>query len=151
MDLQLELSKQENTRLRTQADHLEKALEETRQTLSESEERERAVEAAASEAQHAKLVERINQLTILRESNATLRADCDSHSKRAKALEHTTSSGPIRAPEGCWSDLCWGISDWGKLAGSSIGEACRCTSPKDMRELGATTTNTPSCGIRGHT
>lgn len=50
-------------------------------------ERERAVEAAASEAQHAELVERINQLTILRESNATLRAECDSHGKRAKALE----------------------------------------------------------------
>ncbi|GJE88476.1 hypothetical protein PsYK624_045590 [Phanerochaete sordida] len=85
VDLQLELSKQENTRLRTQADHLEKSLQETRKTLSE--ERERAVEAAASEAQHAELVERINQLTILRESNATLRAECDSHAKRAKALE----------------------------------------------------------------
>lgn len=85
VDLQLELSKQENIRLRAQADHLEKTLEDTRQTLSE--ERERAVEAAASEAQHAELVERINQLTILRESNATLRAECDSHAKRAKALE----------------------------------------------------------------
>lgn len=85
VDLQLELSKQENTRLRAQADHLEKSLQETRKTLSE--ERERAVEAAASEAQHAELVERINQLTILRESNATLRAECDSHAKRAKALE----------------------------------------------------------------
>ena len=85
VDLQLELSKQENTRLRTQIDHLEKTLEGTRQALSD--ERERAVEAAASEAQHAELVERINQLTILRESNATLRAECDTHAKRAKALE----------------------------------------------------------------
>lgn len=85
VDLQLELSKQENTRLRTQVDHLEKALQETRQALSD--ERERAVEAAASEAQHAELVERINQLTILRESNATLRAECDSHAKRARSLE----------------------------------------------------------------
>lgn len=52
-----------------------------------SQERERAVEVAASEAQHAELVERINQLTILRESNATLRADCESHAKRARALD----------------------------------------------------------------
>lgn len=45
------------------------------------------MEAAASEAQHAELVERINQLNILRESNATLRADCESYSKRSRALE----------------------------------------------------------------
>ena len=49
--------------------------------------RERAVEAAASEAQQAQLLERINQLNILRESNATLRADCESHAKKARALE----------------------------------------------------------------
>ena len=50
-------------------------------------ERERAVEAASSEAQHAELVERINQLTILRESNATLRTDCEAHAKRARDLD----------------------------------------------------------------
>ena len=50
-------------------------------------ERERAVEAASSEAQHAELVERINQLTILRESNATLRTDCEAHAKRARELD----------------------------------------------------------------
>lgn len=45
------------------------------------------MEAASSEAQHAELVERINQLTILRESNATLRTDCESHAKRARELD----------------------------------------------------------------
>jgi len=35
VDLQLELSKQENTRLKTQIDHLQQTLNETRQTLSE--------------------------------------------------------------------------------------------------------------------
>lgn len=45
------------------------------------------METAASAAQHAELVERINQLNILRESNATLRADCESHAKRSRALE----------------------------------------------------------------
>ncbi|KAF9805161.1 hypothetical protein IEO21_09180 [Rhodonia placenta] len=85
VELQLELSKQENARLKTQVDHLSHNLDETRKALSE--ERERAVEAASSEAQHAELVERINQLTILRESNATLRADCEAHAKRARELD----------------------------------------------------------------
>ncbi|KAI0953616.1 hypothetical protein AcW1_007790 [Taiwanofungus camphoratus] len=85
VELQLELSKQENTRLKTQIEHITQNLDETRRALSE--ERERAVEAAASEAQHAELVERINQLTILRESNATLRADCEAHARRARELD----------------------------------------------------------------
>ncbi|KAJ7236740.1 hypothetical protein B0H12DRAFT_1139991 [Mycena haematopus] len=85
VDLQLELSKQENARLKTQIDHLSQTLEDTRRTLSD--ERERAVETAASAAQHAELVERINQLNILRESNATLRAESENHAKRAKELE----------------------------------------------------------------
>jgi nucleoprotein TPR len=50
-------------------------------------ERERAVQAATSEAQHAELVERINQLALLRESNATLRADCEASAKRARELD----------------------------------------------------------------
>ncbi|KAF9491788.1 hypothetical protein BDN71DRAFT_1281098 [Pleurotus eryngii] len=85
VDLQLELSKQENARLKTQIDHLSQNLDETRKTLSE--ERERALEATASASQHAELVERINQLNILRESNATLRADCEAHAKRSRDLE----------------------------------------------------------------
>ncbi|KAJ2925786.1 hypothetical protein H1R20_g11316, partial [Candolleomyces eurysporus] len=85
VDLQLELGKQENARLKAQIDHLGQSLQEARSTISE--ERERAVESAASAAQHAELVERINQLNILRESNATLRADCESHAKRARELD----------------------------------------------------------------
>ncbi|KAI0330460.1 hypothetical protein GY45DRAFT_1323591 [Cubamyces sp. BRFM 1775] len=85
IELQLELSKQENTRLKTQIDYLSQNLDETRKALSE--ERERAVQAAASEAQHSQLAEKINQVAILRESNATLRSDCDSYSKRARQLE----------------------------------------------------------------
>lgn len=50
-------------------------------------ERERAVENTASAAQHAELVERINQLNILRESNATLRAECESATKKSRELE----------------------------------------------------------------
>ncbi|EGN98500.1 hypothetical protein SERLA73DRAFT_169454 [Serpula lacrymans var. lacrymans S7.3] len=85
VDLQLELCKQENVRLKAQIDHLSQSLDETRATLSE--ERERAVEAASSDAQHAELLERINQLNILRESNATLRTDCETYAKRARELD----------------------------------------------------------------
>lgn len=85
VDLQLELAKQENVRLKSQIEHLSQTLDDTRETLSQ--ERERAVEAATSNSQHAELVERINQLTILRESNATLRADCEAHAKRARELD----------------------------------------------------------------
>ncbi|KIK98776.1 hypothetical protein PAXRUDRAFT_823499 [Paxillus rubicundulus Ve08.2h10] len=85
VDLQLELSKQEGVRLKAQIEHLTQSLQEARATLSE--ERERAVKAATSDAQHAEMLERINQLNILRESNATLRADCETYSKRARELD----------------------------------------------------------------
>lgn len=50
-------------------------------------ERERAIQNSASAAQHDELVERINQLNILRESNATLRAEYESASKRSRDLD----------------------------------------------------------------
>ncbi|KAI6030410.1 hypothetical protein F5J12DRAFT_800153 [Pisolithus orientalis] len=84
VDLQLELCKQENVRLKGQTDHLSRSLQEARSTLSE--ERERTIQAATSDAQHAEMLERINQLNILRESNATLRADCENYTKRAREL-----------------------------------------------------------------
>ena len=40
-----------------------------------------------SEAQHSQLAEKINQVAILRESNTTLRSDCDAYSKRVRQLE----------------------------------------------------------------
>lgn len=59
------------------------------------------MEAAGSTVQHAELLERINQLNILRESNATLRADCEKHAKRAQQLnvkvqELTTEIEPVK-------------------------------------------------------
>ncbi|KDR82878.1 hypothetical protein GALMADRAFT_58080 [Galerina marginata CBS 339.88] len=85
VDLQLEMSKRENEVLKTQVDRLSLTLQETRTTLAE--ERERALENTASAAQHAELVERINQLNILRESNATLRTESESAIKKARELE----------------------------------------------------------------
>ena len=45
------------------------------------------MQTAASEAQHSQLAEKINQVAILRESNATLRSDCETYAKRARQLE----------------------------------------------------------------
>jgi nucleoprotein TPR len=45
------------------------------------------MEAASSDQQHAELIERINQLNILRESNATLRADCENYAKRSRDMD----------------------------------------------------------------
>jgi nucleoprotein TPR len=42
---------------------------------------------ASSQAQHAELLEKINQLTILRESNATLRAESEANARRARDLD----------------------------------------------------------------
>ena len=103
VDLQLEMSKQENERLKAHIERLTQTLQETRDTLSNvrsfrspvfflfllniTQERERAIDNTASAAQHAELVERINQLNILRESNVTLRSECESASKKARDLE----------------------------------------------------------------
>ncbi|KAH9992148.1 hypothetical protein BJV77DRAFT_1067895 [Russula vinacea] len=85
VDMQLELGKQENARLKTQIGHLARDLEDTRATLSD--ERERAASVAATDTQHAELVEKIQQLNLLRESNATLRADSEAHAKRSRELD----------------------------------------------------------------
>lgn len=42
-------------------------------------------------SQHADLLERINQLNILRESNATLRAESEANARRARHLENQLS------------------------------------------------------------
>ncbi|KAG6903157.1 hypothetical protein C0995_004704 [Termitomyces sp. Mi166 len=86
VDLQLELSKQENSRVKAQVDHLSQSLEDVRATLSQ--EREKAVETAASAVQHAELLERTNQLNLLRESNATLRTNSERHAERVLELEN---------------------------------------------------------------
>ena len=101
VDLQLEMAKRETGVLKNQIERLSQTLQETRATLAEVsptillshnpltplQERERAIQTTASAAQHDELVERINQLNILRESNATLRAEYESASKRSRDLD----------------------------------------------------------------
>ncbi|KAF7314521.1 hypothetical protein MKEN_00925200 [Mycena kentingensis (nom. inval.)] len=84
-DLQWDVSKQECARLKSQLDYLNGNLQTLQNTLSE--ERKRAVETAASAAQHQELVERMNQINVLRESNSTLRVEAENHAKRARELD----------------------------------------------------------------
>ncbi len=42
---------------------------------------------ASTDTQHVELVEKIQQLNLLRESNATLRADSEAHAKRSRELD----------------------------------------------------------------
>ncbi|SCV74494.1 BQ2448_8135 [Microbotryum intermedium] len=85
VDFQLDLSKQEATRLRTQLDFTTRNLEEVRQALAE--ERQTGPVASASTTQHAELMERIHQSELLRESNHTLREEHRSMMRTNKTLE----------------------------------------------------------------
>ncbi|SPO39742.1 uncharacterized protein PSFLO_05223 [Pseudozyma flocculosa] len=90
VDLQMELNKQETARLKQSLDHANKTLDETRSQLAE--ERSRSTGAAASASQHAELLERIQELNQLRESNATLQQEADKSAKRIAQLEALVSS-----------------------------------------------------------
>lgn len=99
VDLQMELNKQECARLRQSLEHANRTLDETRVQLAE--ERARGADAASSATQHAELLEKINQLSILRESNATLRDEAERSVRRAASLEQqltaaTAELDPLR-------------------------------------------------------
>ncbi|BGP27784.1 nucleoprotein TPR [Rhodotorula toruloides] len=85
IDLQLDFSKQEATRLRQQLDFTSRSLEEARQTLQE--ERSRVGDALASSAQHAELLESIHTAKLLRESNDTLRDENEANLRKVATLE----------------------------------------------------------------
>ncbi|EJD40490.1 hypothetical protein AURDEDRAFT_153559 [Auricularia subglabra TFB-10046 SS5] len=84
-DLQIEINQQEIARLKADGERLARDLDEQKALLAE--ERTRATNSLASAQQQAELVERINQLNILRESNATLRSDAQAQRKRVAQLE----------------------------------------------------------------
>ncbi|KAJ3087632.1 hypothetical protein HK102_010618, partial [Quaeritorhiza haematococci] len=79
-----ELALQEGERLKKQVEHLQKSLDETRALLDE--ERKRSEDALGTERKHAELMEKINQLNILRESNVTLREQNQANMKRVETL-----------------------------------------------------------------
>ncbi|GAA5985408.1 hypothetical protein JCM10908_006964 [Rhodotorula pacifica] len=85
IDLQLDFSKQEASRLRQQLDFTSRSLEEARQALQE--ERQRAGDTLSSSAQHAELLESIHTAKLLRESNQTLRDENEANVRKLATLD----------------------------------------------------------------
>lgn len=90
VDLQVELRDQECARLRQSVEHTQRSLDEARMQLSQ--EREQNAGASASAKQHEELMEKINQLSILRESNATLRDESERAQRKVQGLEAKVES-----------------------------------------------------------
>ncbi|CAH7677054.1 TPR/MLP1/MLP2-like protein-domain-containing protein [Phakopsora pachyrhizi] len=82
---QIELSKLEVTRLQQQLQHVSKALDQTRVELNH--EREKSRQGYVSSAEHSQLLDQINTLNMVRESNVTLREEAQRSERKAKQLE----------------------------------------------------------------
>ncbi|KAF9915750.1 hypothetical protein BX616_005476 [Lobosporangium transversale] len=85
LECQHELNLQESRRLKQQLEQTSRSLEETRSLLTE--ERTKHQEVMVSKQQHEQLLEKINQLNLLRESNTTLRAENQRLQNRVLSLE----------------------------------------------------------------
>lgn len=85
VDVQLELNLQETKRLKQQLTHSQNTLDETRLLLAQ--ERERNSSRLQGEEQHKSLMEKINELNLLRESNIALRSDGERKAKRVQELQ----------------------------------------------------------------
>jgi nucleoprotein TPR len=85
IDLQVELRDQECARLRQSVEHTQRTLDEARLQLSQ--ERERTANTSVSAKQHEDLMDKINQLSILRESNTTLRDETERAQRKVQTLE----------------------------------------------------------------
>lgn len=90
VDLQVEVREQECARLRQSVEHMQRSLDETRMQLSK--EREQNAGASVSAKQHEELMEKINQLSILRESNITLRDETEKSLRKVQLLESQVES-----------------------------------------------------------
>lgn len=86
LEYQLEFQQQESQRYKQKAEHTVKLLDEATSRLRE--EQEKALQNQRTEAQHKALLERVEQLNLLRESNAMLREE---NEKNAKALQEWIS------------------------------------------------------------
>ncbi|KAI8601052.1 hypothetical protein EDD21DRAFT_292779, partial [Dissophora ornata] len=87
LECQHELNLQESRRLKQQLEQTNRSLEETRHLLTE--ERGKHQEVMVSKQQHEQLLEKINQLNLLRESNTTLRAENERLQRRVMRLEES--------------------------------------------------------------
>jgi nucleoprotein TPR len=85
LECQHELNLQESRRLKQQLDQTNKSLEETRALLSE--ERSLKQEAIVSNELRERLTEKVNQLSVIRDSNTLLRAENQKLLRQVSALE----------------------------------------------------------------
>ena len=85
VDMQYELNLQETKRLKQQLDYSQNALDESRLLLAQ--ERERQAARLQGEEQHRGLMEKINELNLLRESNMALRSDGERKGKKIVELQ----------------------------------------------------------------
>ncbi|KAF9424170.1 hypothetical protein BGZ94_008065 [Podila epigama] len=85
LECQHELNLQESRRLKQQVDETTRSLEETRALLTK--ERAKQQDAMISKEKHEEILEKINQINLLRESNAMLRSENESLQKRVVELE----------------------------------------------------------------
>ncbi|EPS42735.1 hypothetical protein H072_3269 [Dactylellina haptotyla CBS 200.50] len=84
LEIQLELQTQEAKRVKTQLDHTRKQLDEVRVTLSE--ERAKESESMRLATQNEEIKQKMGELTVIRESNVTLRAERDRFAAAAENL-----------------------------------------------------------------
>ncbi|KAJ3414464.1 hypothetical protein HDV05_006557 [Chytridiales sp. JEL 0842] len=103
LEREQEVSAQKLLRLQQQTEHLQKSLDETRAVLDS--EREKGQASADSTKMHAELLEKIDSLNILRESNSTLRSQNEVSTKRIKLLEQRIKDkeaelGPLKEENG---------------------------------------------------
>uniref|UniRef100_V5E7N8 Uncharacterized protein n=2 Tax=Kalmanozyma brasiliensis (strain GHG001) TaxID=1365824 RepID=V5E7N8_KALBG len=85
VDLQIEMNKQETSRLKQTLEHVNKTLADTRSELDT--ERSKNVSSTSSATQHSELLEKINQLNELRENHSTLQESASRADARITQLE----------------------------------------------------------------
>lgn len=88
-ELRLELSRQQEARMRQQLEQANRQLDE--KSLELLQERQKSAESMTTASQHAELVEKVQALNLLRESNETLRRESEKYMQRATSLEQRLS------------------------------------------------------------
>ncbi|KAG0017139.1 hypothetical protein BGZ82_000837, partial [Podila clonocystis] len=87
LECQHELNLQESRRLKQQVEETNRSLEETRTLLTK--ERTKQQDAMVSKEKHEEILEKINQINLLRESNSMLRTENDRLQKLVTELEES--------------------------------------------------------------
>lgn len=85
VDCNYDLCQQEAKRLKQRLDYTQTELDQAKIDLEK--ERQREDETLRSTTEHEKLIQQLNELNVLRESNSQLRANSEYYNKRAQELE----------------------------------------------------------------